>query len=998
MHRACVAHCIISAVCLLASRASADLPEPPPLAAGSYTVQPRSTGALSLRYGGDVIVNYEMLQLIDNSEGWRPVFQYGRDTKVQALDSGARFAETVPGVMDCDKRVKLTPASVEWTLKWKASAAAGANWNYYFLDIPKAALDSAVFDLGYGEEHAQGVLTDVVPEKSGLTSAAFTTPRHRIRFKLAAAGVSWRLTDWTQSRHDSYRLRIEAPAENGVTAEISVGLEVLPSSPAAHQAALAALRKRDAQAREARALAWGLACAAPLRVGPLRANAAEIPRGARFELTFDLAATFDNPFDPRDVDVRCELRTPGRGLVTVPAFFYTPFERTADNRVGARGQPVWKVRFTPREAGDYTYRVKARDRTGEVESEPGSMRCTPGAYQGFVRVSPQRPFVFEFDSGAPYVPTGINLFYSTRLGRPPPEERLAECERLMNRLADAGGNFVRLRADSWFLAIEGTTDSAAGYLGPGWYQQQTCWEIDRLYRLAERRGMYIMHCLENANGLANLIGTPPPGYAWRRRYAFCLKDNGGPCDRVEDFWTNPEMLELTRRKLRYTVARWGASPRVMCWEFWNELVPRGDLMDQQVAWHRNMARYLRAIDPWRHPITSSMQRHFEQQAPMWDLPELEIVQVHTYRGRDLPTYMAEVIAESARRWRKPYFFGEFGIIHEDRSQGKYPYDPDGLHLHNGLWAPVMAGGAGPGAFWFVSGYLDKRDLYGHIRAFTQWAKSVPWNEPGMTRLEARDVVCTDPTAKPVYSDGPVVGKSKTPFKRAARDRFRVDPVSGAVEGAEHLQPHLHMSEERRKSTPTFILDCRGPATFVVRVLRSIGDETNRLQVSVDGEPAADRPFPAGREHGRAPEYVEQYENWRSNYNEEVAIPLPEGRREVRLEATGKDRLDVEYGIKNYFSFDPLIVTGLHKGDAAWFWVRNRLSKAYSLRNGVKIPPLRDLRVTLTGLEEGGYDVVWWDTWQGETVRSDRAACSNGELPVDIPPFTFDVAGSCVRRR
>lgn len=53
-----------------------------------------------------------------------------------------------------------------------------------------------------------------------------------------------------------------------------------------------------------------------------------------------------------------------------------------------------------------------------------------------------------------YFPSGVNLFGGTLLGRPIPQDRLARCEKWLGRLADAEGNFVRLRMDSRWLAID----------------------------------------------------------------------------------------------------------------------------------------------------------------------------------------------------------------------------------------------------------------------------------------------------------------------------------------------------------------------------------------------------------------------------------------------------------------------------------------------------------------------------------------------------------------
>ncbi|MBN2448896.1 MAG: DUF5060 domain-containing protein [Lentisphaeria bacterium] len=735
----------------------------------------------------------------------------------------------------------------------------------------------------------------------------------------------------------------------------------------------------------------------PVRIGAIEASAAVVPQGGRLELSFPVEGEFANPYDPGEIDITCVFRLPSGDTAEIPAFHYTPYEREADGTVGREGAACWKVRFTPTRAGEHHFRIRVRTRGGETLSPEGSFRCTAADYKGFIRVSRANPFAFEYDDGTPYMPIGINVFSWAKLGQALPPARLGESETHMNRLADAKGTFVRLRADSWWYEIENTADEASGYRGPGWYHPRACWEIDQLYDLAARRGLYIMHCLYNANGMVNgAVAQAGGARAWRRRYAFCLEENGGPCGEVAEFWTDPAMAELVRRRLRYCVARWGYSPNLMCWEFWNELVPDTRLSDAQVAWHRDMGRYLRGIDPWRHPVSNSlMGKSLDAQDPFWQLPEMEVVQVHSYQGENLPVALADVVRQSIGRWRKPFFLGEQGIIHRDGTQGQYPYDPEGLHLHNGLWAPVMAGASGPGAFWFVAGYLDRLGLYGHYTALAEYGRDIPWTEPSLRPLLVDGVALADPGVLPQLTDGRLHPGSRAPFDKARAERFEVDPLTGRCSNEEELQGHLHAGAER-KTTPTFVLQCREAATFRVEVEMSVGDGANRLVVELDGAPVVERAFPAGEGLGKASEHVPQYGNWRTVYGETIEVPVPAGRHEIRLEAFGKDRLEVGYSLSRYFSPPPVVVTGLRTGDRAWFWVRNRTSMAYTLRAGQSIDPVPATKATLSGLGDGRYSIEWWDSWRGVPTGTVEGISAAGSMSLAIPPFRYDIAAKCSR--
>jgi hypothetical protein len=370
---------------------------------------------------------------------------------------------------------------------------------------------------------------------------------------------------------------------------------------------------------------------------------------------------------------------------------------------------------------------------------------------------------------------------------------------------------------------------------------------------------------------------------------------------------------------------------------------------------------------------------------------MDIVQVHSYRGTELPVYMAHIMDQSHKLWKKPFFFGEYGIIHEDRSQGSYPYDPDGVHMHNGLWAPTMAGGA-PGAFWFVSGYIAKQDLWERYTVLADWTADLPWTDPGLRSVSVAGFHYATP---PPLADGPIAGTPTQPFAKAKVDRFVVDPETGKVSDPGWFQSMLHMSDER-KSCPTLVLDCAKDAALEIRVTTSVGDDSNKLVVTVDGAAPVTKAFPAGKDLGTSSTYIEQYENWRTVYDEAVQIPLSAGKHEVRLEGVGKDRLELRLSLRNYFRAPPIVVSGQRTDDAAWVWARHRLSTAYSLRAGKTWKPATGVTCELADFPAGTYDVEWTDPWGGTVIRK-AIQTSGGTLALPIPPVRRDLLAK-IRRQ
>jgi len=566
-------------------------------------------------------------------------------------------------------------------------------------------------------------------------------------------------------------------------------------------------------------------------------------------------------------------------------------------------------------------------------------------------------------------------------------------EWTMTRLADSGGNFIRFRMDSWWNAIEGPPDAVAGYLGPGWYQQETSWEIDRVYELAEQRGIRIMHCVDNANANVNIQRDD-----WRRPFNYLLKELGGPCATVDDFWTNPEATRLFRNRLRYTAARWGYSASAFCWEFWNEYACRTSNIDAASNWHAQMARYLRGIDPYAHPITTSLMGDASLYDRIFSLPEMEIIQVHTYAQTDLAEAQETLLAEMTARYRKPFFIGESGIA-TGHGEGRYEWDADGLHLHNGLWAPTFAGAAGAGAFWYVEPSVDARDLYYVHQPLADFTQDLRWNSADLGPAQVSVPAFETLPAELHFTDFVVPTATKFAFEKPPVTTFDLRP-DAPLDNAGMIRPYLHCSEGR-KAPPTFRVHFGKPGAFVVHVTESVGNDQNKLQVYVDGNQAVEQSFPAGKGLGKNSSHIAQYDNWKTTYDEQVVVPVSAGDHEIRPEATGKDRLEVGYSLTNYQCFEksaPLRVTGVATKESAFLWLQNRLSNWTTLWDKRELLPVpAGMTATVSGLADGAYRIEWWDTRKGGVTATQQGQCRGGQLRLELPRVERDVACRVLRQ-
>ncbi|MCC7492460.1 MAG: cellulase family glycosylhydrolase [Fimbriimonadaceae bacterium] len=467
-----------------------------------------------------------------------------------------------------------------------------------------------------------------------------------------------------------------------------------------------------------RSATYRVGSAQPLRLGAVQSAPARPQAGQLLRLRVALQGTWTSPFRSQDIALDAEIQSAGRTW-RVPGCF------TLDHRsqeTGGRealepvGEAGWEVRFLPPDAGDYTVRLQARDRSGEVTSDY-RFTASPGPARPYLRVAQHDPHYFEFTDGRPYFANGLNICWARR------GYGTLDYQRWFAKLGEQGGNYARLWMPSWDTGFE--------WGRPGEYQLDHAWVMDRVLELAQQHGIHLKVCLEN---FRTFDADNPYSQA-----------NGGPCATVLEVFTNPTAQQMWRDRLRYAVARWGWSPNVMAWEFWNEIdCVQGYQAPVVQRWAREMSRYLRELDPYDHLIVNSLGS-FVSEPELWSSPEFDFAQMHGYWhptwrskefGKDLAATMATEVPR-IRQFGKPCFFAEFGLVNE--TWGHSPRsddDPTGVNLHTGMWGAMMAGAAGPAHLWWWDTYVDPRNLWHHFGALGRFTADIPWNTAGFEPAQA----------------------------------------------------------------------------------------------------------------------------------------------------------------------------------------------------------------------------------------------------------------------
>jgi len=447
----------------------------------------------------------------------------------------------------------------------------------------------------------------------------------------------------------------------------------------------------------------------------------EVARYGAIELTLDLRATCDNPFDPEDIDVHAEFTSPAGKAVRVNGFLFQPFARRLQDgaeRIEPAGEPVWKLRFTPDSTGNWSGKITAKDRTRSTSQAIPAFEVKDSPSPGFVRRGKSNPFGFAWENGKPFFPVGENMCWGGRRGS-------FDYDAWLPELSKAGGDYLRIWMCSWNCALEWSQDPkgdrrSGNYHGVGVYSLDNAWKLDTILDAAERNGISVMLCL-GTYGEFKDGGYFNEGQWKANPYN---QANGGPCGKPGDFWTNPTARKLYRQRLRYLAARYAHRTNLQSWEFWNE-------SEAPAAWVKEMAACLKgtgdlhlpAADPYQHLVTTTYGN-----AEVWEIPEIDFTQTHSYGTGNIPDHATEIHREAQRhaRFGKPHLMGEFGI--DWRSpDSKYDAGGAGINLHNGLWASALSGDAGGAMLWWWDNYVHPKRVYAQFGAFRKFVDAVPWN-------------------------------------------------------------------------------------------------------------------------------------------------------------------------------------------------------------------------------------------------------------------------------
>jgi hypothetical protein len=241
---------------------------------------------------------------------------------------------------------------------------------------------------------------------------------------------------------------------------------------------------------------------------------------------------------------------------------------------------------------------------------------------------------------------------------------------------------------------------------PGHFNASAIQKMDALVALAESTDTYFMLTLDSHGSLLE--------HGWKQ--SSYQVDQGGPATDSAEFFTSPAAKAQYRDRLRYLVARWGYSPHLAVWEFFNEVdnamyghKPARIPDDIVTAWHAEMSAYLKALDPYHHLISTSISHR--EVAGLNQIEAIDLNQIHIYKHTES---IPSVLRHSLQINQKPSVIGEFSY-EWDWKKNFNDFDREmGRDFKQGLWlglfspTPVL-----PMSWWWE--YFDQRQFTRYLK-------------------------------------------------------------------------------------------------------------------------------------------------------------------------------------------------------------------------------------------------------------------------------------------
>jgi hypothetical protein len=441
-------------------------------------------------------------------------------------------------------------------------------------------------------------------------------------------------------------------------------------------------------------------------------NSEQIRKYEKFELILKLInVRFENPYDPDDVDLSALFTSPSGQLIKVNGFF--------DNY---RGANQWKIRFSPRETGEYKYLVSVKDGSKKGDSQSYTFKAVESEHHGWIKPSVKNPHYFTYDDGTSYYGTGAYSPWGNN-------------EKVFRTFVENKANFFAI----WDINYGGFVNSA-GIIEEklGQYNQEKLGQIDSLLSILEKNDIKLMYAIWPHDLFSETVWSAQ----WKLNpYSQITK--------AEKVYGDSLTWEYQKMKYRYMIARFAHSSSWGIWELINEMDGTDGWAkghhNEAYAWVEKCSRYFSENDPYKHPLTASFSGGFKQyRDTLYRLTEVPNIHLYPAQGW-IPKYPDDSLRSdmnnfawaSKRFWDsfgKPAIFGEAGADLTYYKPGSKEYH---ISYHNQIWASLVNGLA-VAPVWWTASIMNDQD-WGQLKNLSEFISDIDFANLPYKPLQAEAV-------------------------------------------------------------------------------------------------------------------------------------------------------------------------------------------------------------------------------------------------------------------
>ena len=701
----------------------------------------------------------------------------------------------------------------------------------------------------------------------------------------------------------------------------------------------------------------------------------------RLEFQITNVPTASNPFDPSIMALDATFTLPSGRTIVVPAFWYQEFQRSlsgGNEYDTASAPPQWRLRFTPPEAGSYSLSLAIRTNGQPFDTIATSFTVvsnSPPSRFGYVGVAPSHQY-FQTGDGQPLRLIGENVdWMTTGLGT-------YRYDTWFPHMAAAGENYARLMMTPWSFGMETGTNTLTDYpLAPAW-------QLDYVFQQAEQHGLYLELCLN-----IHLMLQPVPDYWGNDNYWQSNPynaANGGPCATQDAYFTNVVAQKTFQKTLRYVIARYGYSTKLLAWQLWSEIDNEYAYLNSSNVppWHAVMGDWLHTNDPYGHLITTSLTGGSDR-PEIWTLPEMDYACYHSYGDPDPAARLNAVAQSFHQRYGKPALIDEFG------TSGSGWNRTNDLYLRGfrqGLWGGALGGSVGTAMSWWWDS-IDAEDDYSDYPALGAILNRTGWGNGVWTNINFQTSGSPPPTMGNLVPGGQPFDVVLTPYG-----------VWGAMPTGRLAGPNPQAASYAGVTLNSFLLGAWFPTLSVpfaldawltnnARVVIHINSvsDSSALTVLVDGSPLFSTNLP--NLNGTGTNVVNE------SYNLDLPVNLPAGEHLIQLTNNSYgwvylDWVRLEQVLPSSYSNNWLPspatigLSGPH--ESLLYVVAPGVSFSGSDTNA-DLPLQQGQTVVMSNWPPGEFFAEWYDPATGTNAGYSQASTANGILTLPLPDFSADLA-------